>query len=241
MIAENPVITIRAGKSKQEFANAPYTDEQFECILEQADWYVDERVRDGEREVYCRRSRLFLELLRYTGMDIVDATMLQPQTMITDELVDRKVVSVLRYRRKKTDVEAVVVIDRVLAGRLRNTPAGPSAMLDRLFRYKGNLLESDVHNWSRRISKLIELAEIGDIQLMRRDGTPALDAKGEAITTSGTVKMLRHSFAVGELLKGRKPEVVAKQLGHVDTTMLYKHYGPWCKERDVQHLREQLQ
>ncbi len=32
----------------------------------EADWYVDERVRDGEKEVYCRRSRLFLEMFRST-------------------------------------------------------------------------------------------------------------------------------------------------------------------------------
>ncbi len=42
-------------------------------------------------------------------------------------------------------------------------------------------------------------------------------AGGEAKTHNPNVKMLRHTFAVGELLKGRKPEVVAKQLGHVDT------------------------
>lgn len=239
VVTENPVANIAAGKAKQEFANVPYTDKQFTRILNEADWYVDDRVRDGEKEVYCRRSRLFLEMLRYTGMDVSDAVMFQP-SMIADELVDGKVVHVLRYRRKKTNVQAVVVLSGGLAGRLRNTPAGPSAMEDRPFRYKGNLLSSDVHNWGRRIAKLISLAKIGKVQLMKRDGTMALDSSGNAKTHNPNVKMLRHTFAVGELLKGRKPEVVAKQLGHVDTDMVFRHYAPWCAARDTQHIREQL-
>ena len=239
VIAENPVANIKAVKARQVFANVPYTEEQFKRVLNEADAYVDERAKDGGREVLCRRSRLFLELLRYSGMDIVDAVMFQP-SMITDEVSDGKIVSVLRYIRQKTRVEAIIVIDRMLAGRLRNATAGPSAMEERPFRYKGNLLRSDVHNWSRRISKLISLAKIGKVQLTKRDGTPALDAQGNPMVQGANVKMLRHTFAVGELLKGRKPEVVAKQLGHVDTVMIFRHYAPWCKERDAAHIREQL-
>jgi integrase len=240
VLKENPVANIKAVRSRQVFANVPYTEEQYHRILNEADWYVDDRVKDGEREVYCRRSRLFLELLRYTGMDIGDAVMFQPSTMITDEVIDGKPVHVLRYHRAKTGVEAVVVLDGILAARLRNIPSGPSAMEDRPFRYRGNLAQSDAHNWSRRIAKLIALAKIGGVQLMKRDGTPAIDTHGKPLTHQGNVKMLRHTFAVGELLKGRKPEVVAKQLGHVDTEMVFRHYAPWCKERDTAHIREQL-
>jgi integrase len=238
-LEENPVANIKAVRARQVFANVPYTEDQYKRILDEADWYVDERVKDGEREVYCRRSRLFLQLLRNTGMDIGDAVMFKP-SMITDEVIDGKTVQVLRYHRAKTGVEAIVVIDRVFAARLRNIPAGPSALEDRPFRYRGNLAQSDAHNWSRRIAKLIALAKIGGVQLMKRDGTPALDAHGKPLTHRGNVKMLRHTFAVGELLKGRKPEVVAKQLGHVDTNMVFRHYAPWCKERDIAHIKEQL-
>jgi integrase len=53
--------------------------------------------------------------------------------------------------------------------------------------------------------------------------------------------MLRHTFAVGELLKGTREEVVAKMLGHSSTEMVRKHYAPWCAARDDQHIREVVQ
>jgi integrase len=53
--------------------------------------------------------------------------------------------------------------------------------------------------------------------------------------------MLRHTFAVGELLKGTREEVVAKMLGHASTEMVRKHYAPWCAARDEQHIREVVQ
>lgn len=49
--------------------------------------------------------------------------------------------------------------------------------------------------------------------------------------------MLRHTFAVGELVKGVPEEVVAKMLGHSSTEMVRKHYAPWCKRRDEAHIR----
>jgi site-specific recombinase XerD len=235
----NPAVQIKAVKARQVFAHVPFTDEQYERILNEADWYVDERVKNGEREVHCRRQHLFLELLRNTGMDLGDAVMFQ-SSLIRDEVVDGKTVSVLRYRRSKTGVEAIIVIDTMLAEGLRNIPLAPMSVPYRPFRYQGNQLHSDVHNWSRRVARLIKLAKIGRLQLINRDGTEAVDDRGLPITRNPDTKMLRHSFAVGQLLKGLRPEVVAKQLGHVDTAMILKHYAPWCKERDLQHLREQM-
>ena len=105
------------------------------------------------------------------------------------------------------------------------------------FRYSGNRITSDSHNWSRRIANLIKLADITSIPLMRRDGRPALDRFGNQIATTPDTKMLRHTFAVGELVKGVPEEVVAKMLGHSSTEMVRKHYAPWCKRRDEAHIR----
>lgn len=239
VIDSNPTAQIRAVKASGTFAHVPFTNEQYQKILDEADWYVDDRVRIGEREVYCRRSHLFLELLRHTGMDISDAVMFQA-TMIRNEQIDRKSVPVLRYHRRKTHVEAVIVMDSKLTRELRKIPFTPDSVQDRPFRYQGNKLSSDSHNWSRRIAKFISLAEIGPVQLVNRDGTPSVDSRGQPITRNPDTKMLRHTFAVAGLLKGLRPEVVAKQLGHVDTSMIFRHYGPWCKERDLAHIREQL-
>ena len=239
VIDTNPTARIQAAKASATFAHVPYTDDQYQRILDEADWYVDERVKDGEREVYTLRTRLFLELLRHTGMDLSDAVMFQT-SLIKAEVVDRKRVQVLRYIRSKTDVEAIIVLKEELAERLNKIPLAPESFPDRPFRYRGNKRSSDAHNWSRRIAQLIKLAEIGKVQLINRDGTPAIDNQGRAVTRDPNVKMLRHTFAVGQLLKGLRPEVVAKQLGHVNTDMIYSHYAPWCRERDVAHIREQM-
>jgi integrase len=160
--------------------------------------------------------------------------------MIKFAAIDSKGVPVLRYARIKTEVEAIIVLDGELAEKLKRIPVAPDSLPDRPFRYRGNKRSSDAHNWSRRIAQLIKLAEIGKLQLINRDGTPAVDINGRPITRDPNVKMLRHTFAVGQLLKGLRPEVVAKQLGHVNTDMIYSQYAPWCRERDLAHIREQM-
>jgi hypothetical protein len=49
--------------------------------------------------------------------------------------------------------------------------------------------------------------------------------------------MSRVVFAVQQLRAGVRPEQVAKMLGHVDTTMIRKHYAPWVEELDTAHVR----
>jgi site-specific recombinase XerD len=236
VLESNPVKTIKAPDPGDTFAHAPYTDAQYKLILDQADWYVDERVRNGERDVYCKRMHNFLELLRWTGMDIIDAVQFHPE-LIEDSKLDGSKVSVLRYTRQKTGVEAIVPLAANLAKLLRATPSIPKSVAGMPFRYSGNDITSDSHNWSRRIANLIKLADITSIPLMRRDGRPARDKSGNQLTTTPDAKMLRHTFAVGELVKGVPEEVVAKMLGHSSTEMIRKHYAPWCKRRDEAHIR----
>lgn len=239
VIDSNPTMHIKAVKSTRLFAHVPFTDAQYGCLLEQADRYVDDRVKAGEKQVYCLRSRAFLELLRHAGMDVLDAVMFQPAA-IEDEECDGKIVPVLRYRRRKTKVQAIIVLDPALSKSLRSIPLAPGCEEDRPFRYKGNLEKSDSHNWSRRIAQLIRTAKIGPVQLVDRDGTPAVNSRGKPITRNPNAKMLRHTFAVSKLVQGFTPEVVAKQLGHVDTEMIFRHYAPWVKERDLAHIRAQI-
>lgn len=239
VLADSPVRVIKAPEAGDSFAHAPYTDEQYNSILDQADWYVDERVRNGERDMYCTRLHSFLELLRWTGMDVIDAVQFHAG-LITDTKVSGATVPVLRYRRQKTGVEGIIPIEPKLAKRLRSIPMAPKSAPGTVFRYQGNDVKSDVHNWSRRISALIKLANITAIPLMGRDGTPTLDRFGTQQNATPDVKMLRHTFAVGELVKGVPEEVVAKMLGHSSTEMIRKHYAPWCKRRDDAHIQAVL-
>jgi len=239
VLKENPVIAIEAPDPGETFANAPYTDAQYKAILDQSDWYVDDRVRNGEREVYLKRMHTFVELLRCSGMDIIDAVLFRPSEQLKDTIIDGQTVSVLRYSRQKTGVEAIIpALEPALVKMLREIPMAPKSVEGMPFRYKENDARSDASNWGKRIKKLIELADIKPVQLTGRDGRPAVDRFGNPITQSPNAKMLRHTFAVGELLKGTREEVVAKMLGHKSTEMIRKHYAPWCAARDDQHIRE---
>jgi integrase len=238
VIQSNPVLAIKRPPKPDYFAHIPFTPEQFTAILEQADWYVDNRVRDGEREVYCHRLRQLIELLRQTGMDLIDAVLFTPSVQIKNERIDGDLVPVLRYHRTKTGVEAVIPLRRVVAEMLEHIPSAPQSLTETPFRYGGTLVKSDVHNWSRRIHKLFELAGITELQLVLKDGRPAFDKSGTAITKPPDAKMFRHTFAVACLLAGMREEAVAKMLGHVSTDMVRRYYAPWCKQRDDAHVRE---
>jgi site-specific recombinase XerD len=238
VVQSNPALAIKRPPKPDYFAHVPFTSEQYKAILEQADWCVDDRVRDGEREVYCRRLRQLIELLRQTGMDLIDAVLFAPSVQIKIERIDSVSVPVLRYHRTKTGVAAVVPVPRAVAEMLEHIPSVPQSSTETPFRYRGNLIKSDVHNWSRRIHKLFELADIAEVQLLRKDGNPAFDEFGTPITKPPDVKMFRHTFAVACLSAGMREEAVAKMLGHVSTDMVRKYYAPWCKQRDDAHVRE---
>jgi integrase len=240
IIEKNPVSAIRAIPATDLFANVPLSPDQYAAVLREADGYVDERVGENERRVYCERMHVFLELLRHTGMDLVDAVSLRPKDQIKRERVDGTVVPVLRYLRAKTKVEAVIPLRSSMAEMLLTTPALPTSVRGMPFRYAGNDIRSDVHNWSRRISKLFDLAEVTEVQLVGKDGRPAVDRYGRPIMKKTNPKMLRHTAAVGWLTEGLREEAVAKMLGHSSTEMVRRHYGPWCKQRDEAHIREVL-
>lgn len=46
------------------------------------------------------------------------------------------------------------------------------------------------------------------------------------------VYQLRHTFATWALSSGENPAWIAKQMGHTDTAMLYRHYGKWMPQMD---------
>lgn len=48
------------------------------------------------------------------------------------------------------------------------------------------------------------------------------------------VYQLRHTFATWALSSGENPLWVAKQMGHKDTAMIFKHYGKWMPSLDPQ-------
>ena len=73
----------------------------------------------------------------------------------------------------------------------------------------------------------------------RRDGAPTeICTSGGAYTALGVenyqLRDSRHSYAVRAIRAGASPEVVARQLGHVNTTMVvsvYRRFRPNDQER----------
>ena len=238
VIPLNPVIAIKAPPVPNTYAHVPFSPEQCSAILNEAAWRVDDRVRDGERAVYCSRLTAMVQLLLNTGMDLIDAVLFNPSVQIRDEQLDGVIQPVLRYIRTKTSIEAVIPLPMDIATTLRQIAPCQSSLAEMPFRYRGNKHQSDIHNWSRRISKLYSWANIKSLQLIGRDGRPAVDDDGLPITTTPDVKMFRHTFAVSRLSAGMREETVAKMLGLASTEMIRKHYAPWCKQRDEAHIRE---
>ena len=224
VLPSDPSFSIQRIGSSGEIGHIPFTDAQYKAILDNADWYVDERVRSGEREVYCARMHALLELLRWTGMDLIDAVQFRPAVQIDDA-------GVLRYRRKKTGALAVIPLQPHLPALLRGVPEAPGSVAQMPFRYQGNQLKSDVHNWSRRCARLFQLAEIKAVTLTAPDG--------KTYTKKPETKAFRHSFAVWALTVARmRVEIVSKMLGHKLVSTTEKHYLPWIKGRDAYLIEE---
>ena len=232
-IKVNPVVTIKAVPPEKTYHNVPFTEQQYNSILNDASWLVDQRVVNGEREVYCTRLHIFIELLRWTGMDIGDGVQFRPEMVDAD--------GVLRYIRTKTGIQAVVPLQALqphMIELLKEIPLAPDSVDNMPFRYQGNDFASDVHNWSRRIKRAMDLAAVTEVQLVEKSGLPAVDRSGNPIVKSANVKMLRHTFAVACLVAGVPKENVARMLGHISTEMIDAHYAPWVKGLDDAHIRK---
>ena len=223
----NPVLAIRAVPKERIFLNVPFTDQQYNDILN----YVPlvEPGSTADCKVYRARLDIFIQLLRWTGMDIGDAIQFRPS------MVD--MAGVLRYIRTKTGIQAVIQLPQHMVELLKEIPLAPGSIPEMPFRYAGNDLASDVHNWSRRIRRVLAGAGVTEVQLVEKSGVPAYDRNGNPITKSTNVKMFRHTFAVGWLMAGGDKETLAKMLGHVGTEMIDAHYAPWVKGLDDAHIR----
>jgi integrase len=224
VLPSNPAMAIKAIPNKGEFRNVPFTDAQYQAILQHAGVSVDASVKESERAVCCQRMTAYLECIRWTGMDLIDAIKLQPARQIDER-------GVLTYTRTKTGITAKIPLEPRIVDLLRKVPAVPDSAPGMPFRYEHNLINSDVRQWSMRIKKLFALAGIKKVTLTMKDGT--------RIEKAPNAKSFRHTFAVDCLSRLRlRVELVARMLGHADATMIQKHYAPWTEERDDMLIEE---
>jgi len=210
-IDDSPARKLRQIDYASGSRTAIFTDKQYDAILEAVAGYEPENISVITKSVWKERTTAFLELLRWSGMALIDAVQYRP------ELVDSD--GVLRYRRQKTHELATVALPDHVVTLLRNVPLEKDSVgADQPFRMRDFTPHSDTVTWRKRLMKLFVLAGITEV---RNDLGKARAAHPH---------MLRDTFAVWNLRHGVPLHSVAKMLGHSDPTTTAKAYLPWVKE-----------
>jgi integrase len=195
---------------------AIFTDNQYSTILDSVYAYDPENVPLATRKAWQQRLLTFMELMRWSGMDLTDAVQYRPESIDKD--------GVLRYRRQKTKQLATIPLPEHLIVLLRDIPLERDSVgRSQPFRQTDCTVTSDTRTWARRLESLFALAGITEVLTDQRTRTPH-------------AKMLRDTFAVWHLRHGAKLHTVAKMLGHSKTATTEQAYLPWVKELEEAHI-----
>jgi integrase len=164
-----------------------------------------------------QRLETFLELLRWSGMALIDAVAFNTKTVDAE--------GVLRYTRQKTDTLATVPLQAHVVALLRSIPLNVDNAPEQPFRRKGISIESNIHEWRRDLQDLFKQAGI----------TKVKTAVGER---PAHPHMLRDTCAVWFLRQGTSLHGLAKILGHSNPMITAKHYLPFVTELENAHIAE---
>jgi len=187
-----------------------FTDVQYAEILDAVYTSDPENVPAATRSAWQARLTAFIELLRWSGMALVDGVLFRPDSIDAD--------GVLRYHRKKTGVLATVPLPAHLIALLKDVPCErDSVSKDQPFR-TGAKIESDCATWARRLGEVFKLAGITEVR------TPAGRVR------KPHAHMLRDTCAVWNLRHGASLFTVSKMLGHANATNTSKAYAPFVVE-----------
>ena len=218
-IQDSPARKLKSLDVDKGSRTAIFTDDQYDAILDAVPLYDPENTPAYTRKHMQQRLTVFIELLRWSGMAIVDGVLWRP------ELVDAE--GTLRYRRKKSGELATVPLPVHVTAMLRDVPLERDSVGAHMpFRSKDTDLASDTATWSRRLGIIFDLAGIKQVK----------NERGRA--RKPHPHMLRDTFAVWHLRHGSRLHVVSKMLGHAKTTTTEKAYLPWVKELEEAHIAE---
>jgi integrase len=220
LISENPVVAIKPVKGTGDHVQGPYEDKQVDAVLEEV---------ANDPRVFA-----FVQTLLHIGCDVMDAVLFEPHR-IRDVAIDGRNLSVYRYHRAKTKVEAVVPLSSEVAALLRSVPLSSVNTGSMPFRNPGLTIEVDRRYWSESVKAALNRAKVFWVEL------PSADDKGRKRRKEANCKQFRHTFAVRQLRNGQRPEEVAKMLGHVNADMVRKHYAPWVPSLEDAYLRQVIQ
>jgi integrase len=218
-IQDSPARKLRRMEYEKGSRTAIFTDEQYAAILEAVAQYDPENVPAATRKVWQQRLASFVELLRWSGMSLIDAVQFRPESADDD--------GVLRYRRQKTGVLATVVLPQHLVASLRGIPMERDSVGSSMpFRMKQFTAHSDTVTWRKRLIVLFALAGIKEVRTEHGN------------TRNPHPHMLRDTFAVWNLRHGAPLHAVAKMLGHSTPLTTAKAYLPWVKELETAHIAD---
>lgn len=167
---------------------------------------------------YAARLGAFLDCGRWCGMAVADIVNFSPRVNLGKN-------NVVTYRRHKNGQIASILLDPVVAARLRSIPPEEGSDPDKPFRFHGTDVETNRQTWRARFQNLCATAGITKVETEI------------GVTRPIHPHMLRDSFAISAIISGVSLENVAKMLGHASTTMTQRSYLFWVKQR-IDHCIE---
>lgn len=208
-ISQNPALGLSKIKTKQVPTDY-FPRDEFARIIEATHVYGDPRGGFIDIEATRTRLRTLTLLMRWSGLRIRDAVILERNRLHGDSLM---------LYQAKTGQPVYVPLPPEVVEALKNIPDGPKPN-PRYFFWSGNgLPKSAVADWQRSYRRLFQIANI---------------RKPDGETKRCHPHMFRDTFAVEMLLAGVPIDQVSILLGHSSVKITEKHYAPFVKARQLQ-------
>jgi integrase len=223
-INENPMANRKRPGVKRGNRTGAFTDDQWLKIEATAEEAVETTKPKGlEEHQDAQRLLAFVELLRWSGMALHDASMFSFNDAPRCSVSSDGVLTYVRQKTKKFNRSAIVQLPKHVVELLNKIPEGRASkeqpFLEKAKDGQPMKAHSIKHRWWFRLTALYKAAGIGKI----KNDIGTLKNPGAHI--------LRDTFAVGILTSGidNAIEVTAKCLG--DTIkMVEDHYSPWIEK-----------
>jgi len=225
-LADDPSTGLTKIIGKEEVPTIPFERDQYAAVID-ATYVYDESLTAYNKESQChecgRRLRAFIQTMRWGGLGVRDAALLQRSRLSTDDL--------LKVRRTKTGTWVTVLLPHLVAEDLRNVPAGKATHADYFFWSGKSTGRSTVGNWNRSLDRLWKLVKWPN-------GTGPIDGDGNPVKPHS--HMFRNTFAK-EFLEAEQGDIydLAELLGHTSVKTTEKHYKAFVPAR-AKRLNEKV-
>jgi site-specific recombinase XerD len=228
---DNPATALTKIKGKDDISAVPFSPEQYNAILAATNKYGASLETLNQEE--CKHSeirlRTFIETMRWSGLAIIDTSLLAKSQLKADDS--------LVLKRHKTDEPVVVLLPHDVAEALRNVPPGPIPHPDYFF-WSGRGKQRNAPSiWHRAFERLWKLVEWPAPLVALADGEQPGEGTGDPIKPHP--HMFRHTFAADLLHHGVSVEDVARLLGHRSTATTLKYYHNFV-QAEAERLKEKL-